>query len=538
MRKALLLSTMLAGLAACDLSPDFTLPKMESGDAFKEAATANDAVKDEAKPAVAPAEDAVWKRVDDKAKIEEFAWWRMFKLPALDALEEQAMKDNPSLDMAISRMHAAQAIAGVSESALFPVITAGAGPERQKPAAADINGSFPSPTPIATKPYTTYTAQGVITYELDLFGKNRNTWRAAERDADAEANNYRAARLALQADLAQAYFQYVSLKSEMGILDRTLAARKNALDLNRTKRDVGSIDDLTYATSETDYANVAADRQAVAQQLAVTEHMLATLVGVAPAQFTLSDATLDAAPPMVPAGVPSTLLERRPDIQSAVKQVEAANLRIGAARAGYFPDISLGAVGGYASNTLGDIFKKPNQFWALGPISGGTMLTQTLFDGGLLSSTLDERHAEFDAASAGYRNATLTAFREVEDSLSNVRTLHDQAVARDAALKASKRAYTVAGERYQVGYSSHLDYLDAERNYLAAERSNVQVLGQRYIATVQLVKALGGSWLATPPAAPAVEKKPAEQPAADTPKATDEPQPDAATPDAAAVKAK
>ena len=514
MSKRFLLTGTFLLLTACDLSPDMKLPDIAGGDQYKEAPTAASDKSDAKTAALEPASDVQWKRVDEKAQIEEIAWWRMFNDPALNALEEQAMKDNPDLDVAAERLKAARANAEISDSSLFPSVTLGAGPERQRPAAAGINGSFPSSTPIRTKPYTTYTVQGSIAYELDLFGLNRNTARAAWFSAEAEENNYRAARLALQATIAQTYFTQAALVAEVKLLDDTYKAQQDSFDLTTKQHSIGTIDDLAYSTAQTQLANVAADRAAVAQQLAVNTHALATLTGVAPAQFSITAATLST-PPVIPAGLPSTLLERRPDVQSAAKNMASANAEIGAARAGFFPDISLSAAGGYSSNALHNIFKSPNKFWSLG---APTSITQTIFDGGVLTGTLKERHAEYDAATASYRSAALTAFREVEDNLSNLRTLADQAQARGAAAKAAARAYKVAGLREQVGYASHLDYLDAERSNLAAQRSEIQIQGQRYIATVQLIKALGGTWLAAP-ATPANAAATSDAPApAATPK--------------------
>lgn len=510
MRKLLLLTTALSALSACDLSPDMTLPQLFGGSAYKEAQVVPAKVAGPAAPAVAAADDVKWKRVDEKAKIEEVAWWRMFNLPELDALEEQAMKDSPSLEVAAQRLNAARAMSDVADSSLFPSIEAGFGPQRQKSAAATINANMPPGTVVATKPFTTYTAQGSISYALDLFGKNRNTARAADREAEAEANNYRAARLLLQADLAQAYIERASLLAENDILERTVAARKQTRDHNKQKFDVGTVDDLTFANTENELANAEAERSIVAQQLAQSEHKIAVLVGVEPSTLGLSKTTLSAPPPVVPAGMPSRLLERRPDIQSAAHMIAAANARIGAARAGYFPDISLSAVGGYSAIKFSDLFKKPSQFWALGGANGAQILTQPIFEGGLLGGTLEARKAEYEGASANYRATALQAFREVEDNLSGLRNLREQADARATSLNASRRAYAVAGDRYKVGYSSQIDYLDAERGYLAAQRSNVQVLGQRYIATIQLVKALGGSWDSAPEATPVAPAAKAE----------------------------
>lgn len=521
MRKLLLVSTML--VAACDLSPEYSLPDMLGGERFKEAtqeAPAAPATVATAEP-VAPIEDVKWKRVDEKAKISEVAWWRMFNLPELDALEEQAMKDNPSLEVAAARMRAARGVADVADADLYPSVSAGFGPQRQKSPAASINANLPPGTNVTTKPFTTYTAQGTVAYTFDLFGRYRNTARAADHDADAEENNYRAARLTLQAELAQAYVTYAALQGELDVLTRAVETRSITRDRNKNKHDIGSIDDLTYSNSESELANAQADRAAVAQRLALTEHQIAALVGVSPNQLALKKVTLTTPPPTVPAGVPSRLLERRPDVQAAVQQIAAANARVGAARAGYFPDISLSAIGGFTSIELADLFKKSSQFWSLGPLGGGTILTQPIFEGGRLSGTLAARKADYDAASATYKAVVLNSFREVEDNLSSLRTLNEQAAARNEAVRAATRATKVAEERYQIGYSSQLDYLDAERGQLIAERSQTQILGQQYINTIQLVQALGGTWqaeekpdAATPPAAkpeaPAVEAAPAK----------------------------
>ena len=499
MRKLLLSTSALFILAACDMSPDYSLPQLFSSDSFKEETAKPETKQPEGTPAIAAADDVKWKRLDEKAQIEEFAWWRMFNAPALDTLEELALKDNPSLEVAAQRVAGARANADISESSLYPTVSVGVGPRRTQPANADVNANIPPGFNVVTKPYTTYNAQGSIAYELDLFGKNRLTARAAGFDAEAEANNYRAARLALQSDIAEAYFQRASLKMELDILNKTIDARKKSRSLTVQKRDVGEVDDLDLSTQDTDLANAQSDRDIVNQQLAINEHTLATLVGVAPSAFKDIDAKIKSVPPVVPAGLPSALLERRPDVQSAAKTIASANARIGAARAGYFPDISLSAVGGFTSTELKDLFKSNSKTWVIGPLNGGTMLVQPLFEGGRISGTLDARHADYLAASANYKGTVLQAFREVEDQLSSLQHLRAQADNRTAAVRASKRAYDVASQRYDVGYSSNLEFLDAQRSLLAAQRSEVQVLGQRYIATIQLVKALGGSWI-TPPA--------------------------------------
>ncbi len=509
MRKILLASVSLMALAACDLSPDFKLPDFSNAPAFKEADTTAPAT-------VEPATDGSWKRFDDKARLEEIAWWRMFRDANLDALEEQAMKDNPSLEMAQQRVVSAQAQAEAEGATLFPEVSLGAGPVREKLSPASINASAPPGfKTTSTKPYTLYTVNGTITYELDLFGKNRNTARAAEHEAEGEESNYRAARLSLQAEVAQAYFTLASLRMESDVLTKTIATRQDSLKLIQKKRDVGEIDDLQVSAAETDLANAQSDAAAIAQQVALQEHLLATLVGTVPAQFQVMQVKLVNAPPIVPAGLPSALLERRPDIKVAAKEIAAANARIGVARAGYFPDISISAMGGFTSGALHNLFDWSNRTWLIGPLAG-TVITQPIFEGGRIAAARAQSDADYASAVAGYRGSVLQAFREVEDQLSGLHYLSDQATASDTALRSAKRAYDIASARYKVGYSSYLEYLDAQRSLLAAERANVQVMGNRYITTVQLVKALGGSWQAmstTATAAPTAPVATQPQPA-------------------------
>ncbi|MES2984609.1 MAG: efflux transporter outer membrane subunit [Pseudomonadota bacterium] len=490
MRKFLLASASLLALTACDLSPDYTLPNFALPSLFKE-----DTVVAEA--TVEPATDGKWKRFDEKAKVEEFAWWRMFNDPALDALEEQAMKDNPSLEAAAERVNRARAVADNQDASLFPTLSAGFGPSRQLQSPASIKPNLPPGTAAVTKPYTLYDAKGTISYELDLFGKNRNLSRAAADDAQAEENNYRAARLNLQAEVAQAYYRLAALRMESAIVQKTIATRSDAFALTRKKREVGEVDDLIVASSETDLANVQADAAVLAQNQALQEHALAILVGKLPSELTVGAIALNAKPPVVPAGLPSTLLERRPDIRVAEKQIAAANARIGVARTGYFPDISLSATGGFTSGELSDLFEWSNRTWLIGPLAG-TILTQPLFEGGRLAAQLAQSKADYAASVATYRGSVLQAFREVEDQLSGLRNLSDQAAATSTALRSATRANDVAKQRYDVGYASHLEYLDAQRSFLNAQRGQVQVLGNRYVTTIQLVKALGGSWQAAP----------------------------------------
>jgi len=507
MNKKLLATASMLMLSACDFAPDLVMPDITVPQMFKEGASTAETVE--------PASDGKWKRFDDKAKIEEFAWWRMFNDAGLDALEEMAMKDNPSLEVAAARLEKARAEVTDADADLYPEISVGAGPTITRTSPDSIR-----PKGFAyTKAHTTYAARGTINYEFDLFGKYRNLSKIAEMNAEGEDQNYRAARLSLQAELAQSYFQLAALKAELDLLERSAKTREQALTLTQKKHEVGAVDDAALAAAQSDLATVAAERAGVAQQRAVQEHALAILVGQAPAALNVDPALLNQAPPVIPAGMPSHLLERRPDIQAAVKSIAAANANIGVARTGYFPDISISTVGGFASGELSDLFKWSNRTWTIGPLAG-TMLTQPIFEGGRLSAAIAERNADYTGAVASYRGTVLQAFREVEDNLSGLRNLSEQGAATDNAVAAATRTEAIAQARYQEGATSYLEPLDAERSLLAAQRSAVQVMGNRYITTVQLVKALGGSWQTPPVKTPDITTQPMAPANADAPAAT------------------
>ena len=488
MRKLVTVSLLAFAVSGCDLAPDFTLPEVLKPAAFKEDKLAD-------APSVAPATDGKWKRFDEHAKIEEFAWWRMFNAPTLDTLMDQAMKDNPTLEVAVQRVNAARAVAESRGADLYPSVGLGIGPERQLQSPESLKPNMPPGTSVSTHPYTLYTVRGTISYDLDLFGKNRGQARAATQDERGEEANYRAARLSLQAEVAQGYFRLAALRMEEDILTKTVATREASLAHLRQKQSVGAVDTLVVATAESDLATSKADAAAVTQAREVAEHGLAILVGKPPSEMTIETAALSGTLPTVPAGMPATLLERRPDIQQAETLIAAANERIGVARAGYFPDISLSASGGFVSGDLKDLFNWSNRTWMIGPLAG-TILTQPIFEGGAIAAARAQSQADYESAVASYRASVLNAFREVEDQLSGVRAIATQVEQTHAAVAASTRAHAVASERFKVGYASHLDYLDAERGLLAAKRGHVQALGNSYITTVQLVKALGGSWQA------------------------------------------
>lgn len=489
----------MAMVSACDLSPDYTLPKIQLSELFKEDNTESKILVEPVVTSnvVAPITDGRWKRFDKTAKLTEIAWWRMFDDDTLNTLMDTAMKDNPSLVVAIERVNAARGNADETGAPLLPSVSVGFGPERLQQSSAAINANLPPEAQIRTQPYTLYTARGTISYELDVFGKNRATARAASHDAEAQQDDYLAARTALQAEVAQAYFRLMSLRNEESAVNESLAALEEKLALTKRKQQVGAIDNVVLFDVEKAFATAQSDAAIVAQSRAASEHALALLLGIVPSQLDVKTSSLSKAPPQVPAGLPSSLLERRPDIKSAERKIAAANERIGVARSGYFPDISLSASGGTVASVVEDLFKWSSRTWALGPLAG-TILTQPIFEGGRLAAVRAQADANYNGAVATYRESVLKAFEEVEDQLSSVRQNAIQVAAAKNGFNAAASAYGIAQARFKVGTISKLEYLDAKRGWLQAKRSNSQALGEHYIATVQLVKALGGAWQDNP----------------------------------------
>lgn len=490
MQRVVALSSALL-LTACNLAPDFYVPKTETPAAFKEAITADGK----------PVEDGAWQRVDE-ASFKAFgkdAWWKLFADPRLDALVASGMEHSPTLDAARERLKQARALTDAAESNLWPEIAGGVGVNRQKQSTANPN----IPPGTGAKPYTLYRAQVGVDYGLDIFGRARSNLEAAFQRAEAERALYHATRLTLQADIAQQYFALLSLGEEEAMLKRSLVLRNETLKLTRTRYEIGEVSDLDVSRAEVELATTESDRLAVSEQRAVAEHALAILTGKPPASFAMpacelkqgsaSSCGLLSPPPAIPAGLPSSLLERRPDIAAAARELAARNAEIGFARAAFFPSIDLTANFGYESSSLGSLFDWSSRTWLLGPISG-TFATLPIFTGGRNSANLALAKASWREQVANYRGAVLSAFKDVEDALVAVRTARERTISQGKALAAGNRAYTIARLQYDNGYTDYLTLIDAERSLIASARGEVQSRGQQYIATVTLIRALGGGW--------------------------------------------
>jgi multidrug efflux system outer membrane protein len=408
-------------------------------------------------------------------------WWEVFNDPILNDLEARSAAASPTLAAALARYDQARAAARAETADLFPEIAAGADASRQRLSGNRVGGNGNAST------YDDFTVGGSLDYELDLWGRIRNSVRAARADAQASGEDLASARLSLQAAVADAYARLRGLDAEAELLRATVDAYDKAHALTVRRHDGGIASGIDVNRARTVLDNARAQISAVANERAATEHEIAALVGAVASDFRIERQTQSLAAPLMPTGAPSQLLQRRPDIAAAERRMFAANARIGVAKAAFFPTVTLGLAGGYET-THGDLFKTPNSFWGLGPASA----ILSLFDGGRRKAQLRISRAEYEELAAGYRDTVLTAFRQVEDAIAANRYLADQAVSQESAANAAERTSELALTRYRDGASDYLEVVTAQTDALSAQRALLLVQTQRMRAAISLVKSLGG----------------------------------------------
>jgi multidrug efflux system outer membrane protein len=455
---------IVLALAGCSLAPTYETPQVEAPAQFKE---------------LSAQERGQWKTAQPAEAQPRGEWWRAFHDPVLEGLERDATSANQSLKVAAARVAQARALVGVANADRSPQVNAGFGASRIKPAGAE--------------PSTTWRGLVTASYEVDLFGRVSDSTAAARSDYEGIQAAFQSVQLALQADVAQTYFALRQADEELTLLRDTLKLREDSVRLLQRRFDLGEINELDLARAKTELATTRNDSIALERRRAQLEHGLAVLLGRAPASFSLAAAPLADEMPLIPAGLPSSLLERRPDIAAASRSMAAANARIGVAKAAFFPVLNLTAQGGYESGELSDLFKWSSRTWALGPLLG-TALTMPIYDGGRNQANLDRSYAVLEENVAGYRQQVLVAFTEVEDNLVSVRTLDDQGGAARDAVASAERALRIAQARYRAGATGYLDVIDAQRSLLSVQRLETQVKGSRATSTVALIRALGGGW--------------------------------------------
>ena len=508
---ALLLTTILTG---CSLAPDFKIPDIQLPDVFKEQVETPKADDKDRK--------GLWQEAKPLEAQDRGQWWKVFGDEQLNDLEKQAQDANQSLKIAAARVLESRGLAETYSPSILPDLDIGGNAVRTQPSSATL-AAFGMPGNTKLKPYNMYSAQGTLSYEADLFGSIRDNYRAYSLDADAQDAAYKSALLSLQADVAQQYFSIRALDSERQLLRDTLTIREEAARIMQRRFDVGAAGQQDYTRTQSELSSTKAELLSIDRNRANAEHALAVLLGKLPSEFAFAEAPLASIPPAIPPGIPSLLLERRPDISSAAASMEAANRRIGVARAAFFPSLSLTALGGFQSTQLSDLFHWSSRTWALGQ-AAGSALTMPIFDSGRNLSRLDVSHAAYDEAVANYRQQVLIAFRDVEDNLTNQKMLAEQSQQQNKAAEASAQTTKVTQIRYDAGDVDFFEVVNAQRDSLAAGRAAVQLRGQRFLATVGLIRALGGGWdeaASQPIAAPEVEAPKAPEVKIEEPETTD-----------------
>jgi multidrug efflux system outer membrane protein len=435
------------------------------------------------------AETGTWKTAQPSEDVARGAWWKVFDDPKLNDLEQRAIDANQNLKAAAARVKEARAMNQAARAGLFPSLDAGLGPTRERVSAA----SLFEPDGANVPQQTFWRAQASASYEVDLFGRVSSTVDAARADTQRSEALYRSVLLALQADVAQNYFALRELDAEADVFAQAIQLREQALRLVERRYAEGEITELDVTRATAELTTAQSDAMTVQRLLAASEHSLAVLLGSAPAEFSMAGDPLRPVDLRIPPGLPSSLLERRPDIAGAEHAMAAANARIGVAKAAFFPSLTLTGTGGFESATLGDQFKWSRRAFLLGPLAG-TALNVPIFDGGRRKGNLANARAVYEEDAADYRQQVLVAFREVEDNLSDLRILEAQTVTQNDALKASQRAADLSRVQYDEGAANYLDVLDAQRTVLQARRSAIQLQGVQAASTVNLIRALGGGW--------------------------------------------
>lgn len=404
-------------------------------------------------------------------------WWSVFADPVLNQLVEQASRSNNSVQVAAGRLLQARAIARQTDASRAPQVGLGTGVTRQSNADT---GHVPA---------TVVSAGASLSYEVDLFGKLAGASNAASLDAASREALLRSTRLLVQADVAQTYLSLRALDAERGLVNSTLQAYRNTLRLTEVRFREGDVAELDVARVRSEVASTESDALALERRRAELEHAVAVLIGEVASTFQIAPVEWATALPVIPAGVPSSVLVRRPDIAAAQTTLQAAQARVGVAKTAWFPSISLTATGGYAAPEVGDLFKLSMRSWGI-----GALLSLPIFDGGQREAGVQSANAELDIALANYREQILVAFRDVEDQLSALRLLAEQSEAQSRSVASSSRATLLSDTRYRNGFVSQLELLDAQRSELRNRRQALQVKAAQYLSTVGLIRALGGGW--------------------------------------------
>ncbi|KCB45224.1 efflux transporter, outer membrane factor lipoprotein, NodT family [Bordetella hinzii 4161] len=463
---------LAALLAGCAVGPDYQRPDIDVGTAFKEG--------QQTVPGWRPAQPA-----DTVARGQ---WWTIYGDPLLDGLMTRLNSANQTIAQAEANYRQARALVGVARAGFFPTVGVGAGVTRSG------GGTSSGSASVGNQ----YSLTGNVSWELDLWGRLRRELESSRASEAASAADLASARLSAQAALAQNYLQLRVLDEQKRLLQATVQAYERSLTLTRNRYDAGVAGKADVAVAQTQLESTRAQLVDLEWQRGQYEHAIAVLVGTAPSQFSLPPVTFTQQLPEIPVGLPSALLQRRPDVAAAERRAAAANAQIGVAQSAWFPDLTLSASGGFRSGQFADWLTAPARFWSLGPA-----LALTIFDGGAREAQIASARAAYDAQAAAYRQSVLTALREVEDYLVQLRVMAEEQQVQRRALESARESLRLTRNQYEAGLVDYLSVAVVEATALASERNAISLLGNRLIASVQLVTALGGGWEGLdPPAQP------------------------------------
>src|SRR5579863_6533661 len=426
-----------------------------------------------------------WREAAPKDAVPKGTWWQIFHDDELNGYEQQLLAANQSLAAARSRLEQARSLARVASSGLFPTASVDPNASRNR-----YSGNRPeSSTPGLPLTQNAYEIPFALNYEVDLFGRARKSLQAANASLQGSAADLQNVQLVLSAELAADYFNLRELDAESRVVQESVEIQQKGLALVKHRHEGGVASGLDLAQQQTLLDSTVTQLYLLQQQRAQFEHAIASLTGNPASTFNVPVLPLHAVPPPVPLGMPSDLLERRPDVATAERTMASENALVGVARTAFYPQLTLSGAGGFQAISLGSLITTPSAFWSL----GGDLL-QPVFNGGRNRANLAVAKSAYDESVANYRESVLTAFQEVEDSLSGLNSLTRAAESQAAAVADAHRALDIANDRYVGGLTTFLDVITAQSVLLTNERLSTQLLGQQMVTSVFLVKALGGGW--------------------------------------------